>query len=836
MYEFLPEIKILEKRNQNVKFSENASKILEKRYLRKGDDGRPVEDPTSMFARISQAVADPDRRYGSFEDADLAFFNLISSKRFFPNSPTFTGAGTPLGQLAACFVLPMSDDMGKSNDGIFSTLRSAALIQQTGGGNGFSFSRLRPKGDLVRKSMGKASGPVGFLSIYDAAFSVVSQGGVRRGANMGVLRIDHPDIRDFIKCKAQEGSIKNFNISVALTDKFMEAVESDSYFELINPRNGEVWEKVKARELFDEITSYAYRNGEPGVLFIDTANRANPVPHLYDLEATNPCGEQWLGPYENCCLGSVNLGQHIKLTADGQRILDWNKLAESFTVATHFLDNVVSANKYVPEIPELERSAHSVRRIGLGFMGLGDALFALRIRYGSETGIEFAAQVAEFMRYYSLKESVELARERGSFPAIKGSIYDRDNFRFEKPVPLTGFVHDFGRPSLDWDSLIVDMKRFGVRNGAQTTIAPTGTISTVAGIEGYGCEPVFALAYIRNVYQAAMDEKNMNLTYTSPLFEEALHEIGLSEEEKKDVIDEVVKVGSCQHIKSLPDWVKDTFVVSSEITPEEHVFTQAAIQRFIDNSISKTCNFPETAKIEDVKKTYMLAWKFGCKGLTVYVTGSRQEVVLETHESHQKKKSPGTADEVVSGVSKDRPEKLNGATYKIRTPQGSAFITVNRNGGNNLFEVFINIGKVGSDIAALSAAMGRLISGWLRSSPNPKLTALEIIDQLSGIGGRISVGFGQSKVSSLPDAVAKVLSMDLGLGNGNGNGQNHDQADHNSQPADSHDKLDQALVGSASLDFLKRPKMGDLCPSCGNTTFVNEEGCRKCYSCSYSVC
>lgn len=824
MYSFLPQLKIVSERNRDFTFSDNAYRILEKRYLRKGNDGRPVEDPTAMFSRISRAVAEPDREFGTEAETEVAFFNLISSKRFFPNSPTFTGAGTPLGQLAACFVLPVGDEMGRTPDGIFSTLRAAALIQQTGGGNGFSFSRLRPKGDLVKKSMGKASGPVGFLSIYDSAFGVVAQGGVRRGANMGILRVDHPDIRDFIRCKSEEGAVRNFNISVALTDRFMEAVERDDYFELVNPRDSKVWEKVRAREIFDEVIEHAYRNGEPGGLFIDTANRANPVPHLYPLEATNPCGEQWLGPYENCCLGSVNLAEHVQRTEKGM-VVDWPKLAESFVVATHFLDNVVSANHYVPEVPELEKAAHLVRRIGLGFMGLGDLMYALRVRYGSAEGIELAAQIAEFMRYFSMKESVELAKARGPFPAIGGSLYDRHDFRFEIPRSIDEYTHDFGRPSLGWESLVAEIKKYGIRNGAQTTIAPTGTISTVAGVEGYGCEPVFALAYIRNVYQAAMDESNLSLTYVSPRFEEALEQCPLGSARRQEIIKEVVRQGSCQSIADLPDWVRQTFVVSADIAPSEHVRTQAAIQRFIDNSISKTCNFPETATLEDVKNAYFLAWKLGCKGITVYVTGTRKEVVLETHETKEKRSGKEVGVEAKPTIiTKDRPEKLSGSTYKIKTPQGNAFITVNRNGGDNLFEVFLNVGRAGSDTAALSEAIGRLISGWLRGSQNPKMTALEIIDQLSGIGGRLSVGFGQAKVSSLPDAVAKVLSRELDLEVGNGDNANGVPPVEN---------------GSASRLPSARPletKLGDLCPECGYSTLVREEACRKCYSCSYSEC
>ena len=803
----------LPKKNANIVLDDNSRTILEKRYLRRGEDGKPGETVEEMFDRIATCVAEPDIKYGTQESTQIKFYNLLSTKKFFPNSPTFTGAGTPLGQLAGCFVLPIEDDLGKHEDGIFSILRVAALIQQVGGGNGFAFSRLRPKGGLVHSSNGRATGPVGFLKVYDAAFGEIAQGGIRRGANMAVLRVDHPDIRDFISCKAKEGSIVNFNISVGITDKFMEAVEGDKMFELINPTNKEVSEVVRAREIFDLIVEHAYKNGEPGVLFLDAANRTNPVPHLYELEATNPCGEQWLGPFENCCLGSVNLSQH--LTPEGK--LDWEALRDSVALSTKFLDNVVSANKYVESVPQLRQAAESVRRIGFGFMGLADAMYACGVRYGSEEGCEFASQVTEFIRYHSMLTSIDLARERGPFTAIKGSIYDPDNLKWQVPKPLNPHTTDFGRPEINWDLVVEGIKTHGIRNGAQTTVAPTGTISTVAGCEGYGCEPVFALAYLRNVYQAAGNEKGLTLTYTSPFFEKALEKADLSKEEKERIISEVVKTGSCQKVDGLPEHIKDTFVVSSDVTPDEHVMMQASIQAFIDNSLSKTCNFPEDATREDVAKVYLKAWRLGCKGITVYVTGSRSEVVLETHET-KSKKDPVQEVKVAesgSGVVKTRPERLDGVTYKIKTPQGSAYINITKEQEDEPFEIFLTVGKAGTDVSGLSEALGRLISGWIRSSNNTKYTVKEIIEQLAGIGGSSSVGFGPNRVSSIPDAVAKVFAKEFGYTlKQNGTNEVHEVTKTGVNPF----------------------KHADMCPECGMTTLILEEGCAKCYTCGFSKC
>lgn len=842
-----------EEKITSVEFPENARAILERRYLLKDSSGILAESPEQMFDRVSQVAASPEEDFEERKRLEILFYNLIASKRFFPNSPTFTGAGTPLGQLAACFVLPLADDLGKDPDGIFSILRSAALIQQSGGGNGFPFSNLRPKGSLVKSSNGKSSGPLGFLRVFDAAFGEIAQGGVRRGANMAVMSVDHPDVRDFITCKSVEGVFTNFNISIALTDEFMKAVENDERYNLTDPHNGKVAESPRAREIFDLIISHAYKNGEPGVLFIDIANKYNPLPNLYRLQATNPCGEQWLGPYENCCLGSINLLPHMKENGN----MDWGALRETIKLATHFLDNVVSANKYIPAVPQVEQAAKRGRRVGLGIMGLADSMYLAGVKYGSKDGLDFAGQVMEFVRYYALEESVTLAKEKGPFPALSGSIYDKNNFKWQRPQPLYPLEKDFGRPSLNWDLMEEEIKTYGVRNAAQTTIAPTGTISTVAGVEGYGCEPVFALAYKRNVYQAAGEDEKMSLHYVSPLFERALKLAGIPQEKAQEIIEEVSKQGTCQNVKGIPQSIKDVFVVSSDISPEEHVKTQACLQAFVDNSISKTCNLPETATKEDIANIYMLGWKLGCKGLTVYVTGSRKEVVLEVPKdenqtsevdkanlttsakgkegeillktsdtlnelgSDKELKNPlvatQTGKEKANGQltqTRERAYKLKGATYKVDTPQGKAFVVINSDESGAPFEVFVNVGKAGSDVAALSEALGRLISGWLRLSKDPTKTIKEIIVQLIGIGGARSVGFGKNRVSSVPDAVAKVLADEYGI-TVRSNGANIVEEEKPEVSVFSH---------------------ADVCPDCGNTSLVLEEGCCKCYVCGFSMC
>jgi len=798
---------------QGVDLSENARTVLTKRYIRRDAAGHPAESVEDMFWRVAYHVAEAEREWGGdVQSVARVFYGLLASKRFFPNSPTFTGAGTPLGQLAACFVLPISDDMGRDASGIFQTLRDAALIQQTGGGNGFSFSRLRPKGALVKSSAGRATGPVGFLRVYDKAFGEVAQGGTRRGANMAVLRVDHPDIREFISCKVDENHITNFNISVGVTDAFMRAVRDDGTYDLIAPHSGEVAETVRAREVFDLIVQHAHHNGEPGMLFLDAANRSNPVPHLYELDATNPCGEQWLGPYENCCLGSINLAQHL---GPGGTV-DWEKLRLSVAESTRFLDDVVTANAYVPAVPQLREAAYRARRIGLGVMGLGDLMYHVGVRYGSDDGQEFAAQVIEFVRYHCMLASIELAVQRGAFPASAGSLYDSANLTWEPPRPLTPYRLAFGRPSIDWDRIVDGIRRSGIRNAAQTTIAPTGTIATVAGCEGYGCEPVFALAYYRHVDDSGSDLK---LSYMSPSFEQALIEGGVDDDARALIVEQVMDKGSCQEVAEVPPDVRRTYVVSQDIAAEEHVRMQAAMQAFVDNSLSKTCNFPEGASEDDVARAYMLAWESGCKGLTVYVTGSRQKVVLETKATADKRvtaRAPETAQlQMWMEGKQPRPQRLEGCTYQISTPVGKAFVTVNQSLEGQPFEVFITTAKAGSETAAVSEAIGRLISYVLRiASPVPPRERLaETVRQLAGIGGGRPLGFGPNRVLSLPDGLARALAEYLGQTPGT-----------------------PLVLPEPESQVLIPVRIGDLCPECGAAAVVNEEGCRKCYGCGYSEC
>ena len=1213
--------------------SGNAAVVLEERYLARDEEGRVVETPAGMFERIARFIASADFNYGKSHDEVSAtatrFYEMMASLDFMPNSPTLMNAGRPLGQLAACFVLPVGDSM----EDIFDAIKNMALIHKSGGGTGFSFSRLRPKNSLVRSSAGQATGPVGFLRVYDKAFGEVAQGGTRRGANMAVLRVDHPDVEEFIACKTDEGAISNFNISVGITDAFMCAVEADADWELVfpdvkDPRYSAfhgtleqakamglslvTHKTVRARDLFNKIVRQAHHNGEPGVLFLDAANRHNPVPHLYDLEATNPCvtgdtliytesglqradeladagtaqqvvtdarfgqpalmpaspvfktgvkdvfrlmthqgyelrltadhrvmtsrgwvcasdlrpgdrvhilnrkggfgsagtleegqilgwlvgdgtinvvravlsffgdekqtlaphfasavnsvvdqpirsraypigvvelperdearvmstrlrtwaashglseqakhlvpdsvlrgnqdmqrgflqalftadgqvndggekgcsvrlssshlellkdvqrlllnfgiacriyenrrpggyrampdghggqkeyfhlpqhdlaisrtnlerfgseigflseakqtrladylsrmvrgpyqesfmatvlavepdgreavydlnqpdthsfianglvvhncGEQFLGPYENCCLGSVNLAQHFG--TDGT--LDWEKLRHSVELATRFLDNVVDANAYVPAVPQLKESAHRARRIGLGIMGLGDLMYHAGVRYGSPEGQEFAAQVMEFVRYHSMLTSVELAKQRGAFPASSGSIYDPQDLKWTPPQSIVPYMHDWGRPALDWDGIVKGICTYGIRNAAQTTVAPTGTIATVAGCEGYGCEPVFALAYIRHVND---NGKDLQLAYTSPQFSQALIAAGLDEAARQRIVDKVMETGSCQGIAEAPAHIQDTFVVSSDITAEEHVRMQAAMQAFVDNSLSKTVNFPAGATEEDVATAYLLAWKLGAKGITVYVTGSREVVVLETKQTARQKQgaesvpatSPAPSTEQLKiwyDTKKPRPKQLHGYTYTIGTPLGKAFVTINENGGNQPFEVFINTAKAGSDTAAVSEAIGRLISYILRlASPiAPRERLREVFRQLSGIGGGRSLGFGPNRVRSLPDGIAHVLNEYLQLGE-----EDEDDLEliipEEGAPAPGEGgngfHADEPINLPRQLELAPQPaamRIGDLCPECGEAAVVNEEGCRKCYACGFSEC
>ncbi len=849
----------LPKALSRVELSENALQVFQRRYMRRGRDGQPIETVEQTYWRVAFHVGKAEEKWGGDPmTTAAAFYDLLGSQRFTPNSPTFTGAGTPIGQLAACFVLPISDDMGRASSGIFQTLRDAALIQQTGGGNGFAFSRLRPKDAHVKTSAGRATGPVGFLRVYDQAFGEIAQGGTRRGANMAVLRCDHPDVEDFITCKTDENSITNFNISVGITDAFMRAVRDDAdwdlrFHDVSDPASRgfdgtleqaeaaglpiRVYKTVKARDLFSKIVRQAHHNGEPGCLFLDASNRSNPVPHLYPLEATNPCGEQWLGPYENCCLGSINLAQHL---GPGGTV-DWEKLRQSTELSTRFLDDVVEENAYVPAVPQLKEAAYRARRIGLGIMALADLLYHVGIRYGSAEAQEFSAQVMEFVRFHSMRTSVALAKERGPFLAIQGSIYDPQKLTWKPPTPLLGYQHDYDRPALDWAEIVTGIQQHGIRNACQTTIAPTGTIATVSGCEGYGCEPVFALAYLRHVNDQG---KDLTLTYTSPMFEQALAASGLDAATREKIIAQVVAEGSCQNVSALPEKMRNTFVVSADITAEEHVRMQGALQAFVDNSLSKTVNFPETATEEDVATAYMLAWELGAKGITVYVTGSRDKVVLETHATAKSKStvaSPLSGDAESTGDSpsiwnesrKPRSGVLHGSTYKVETPLGTAFVTLNQNGDEQPFEAFITSAKAGSETAAVSEAIGRLVSYILRlASPiAPRQRLLEIRNQLSGLGGDRQLGLGPKRVRSLPDGVSQAIDQYL---------QDTEEraeaapktTNGKAKPRADEWGADAAAISATAAAGIK----GELCPECGHSTLVNEEGCKKCYTCSFSEC
>lgn len=595
-----------EKVNNVLNLSENAIKVLEKRYLKRDKDGNCTETPADMFHRVASSIANADLKYGKSQaQADeLAnkFYKAITDLYFMPNSPTLMNAGRELGQLSACFVLPVEDSL----EGIFETVKNTALIHKSGGGTGFSFSRLRPKNDVVRSTMGVSSGPVSFMEVFNAATEAVKQGGTRRGANMGILRVDHPDIIDFIHCKSDNSRLNNFNISVAITDKFMEALKNGGDYELIHPKTKAAVGKLNAKQVFDLIVDGAWRNGEPGIVFIDKMNADNPTPQVGDIESTNPCGEVPLLPYEACNLGSINLGRLLKETSAGLDV-DWEKLKEITKLSIHFLDNVITINNY--PLPIIADMVQNNRKIGLGVMGWADMLMKLGLSYNSEEGTDLAYKVMEFIDYHSKVESIALAKERGAFNNFKGSVYESGTFLTNKYAGKSaGMIKDE-----DWKNLDAQIKEFGIRNSTTTCIAPTGTISMIASASG-GVEPLFGLVFQRNV----MDGTEM--LEVNPVFEKYAKDNGFYSE---NLMKEIAKDGSLAHVNGVDDKVKHIFATAHDVTPVWHVKMQAAFQLHTDNAVSKTVNFEEHATREDIEKAYILAFENNLKGITVYRNNSR---------------------------------------------------------------------------------------------------------------------------------------------------------------------------------------------------------------------
>ena len=732
----------------DVTLNANSQVVLKKRYLRKGPDGAPIETPKEMFWRVAASIASMEGNYpaSTWKAKDLArtFYAMMTDYDFLPNSPTLMNAGTELGQLAACFVLPVGDSM----DEIFDAVKHAALIHKSGGGTGFSFTRLRPKDSRVGSTGGVASGPISFLKIFNTATEQVKQGGTRRGANMGILRVDHPDILEFIRAKEREGDLNNFNLSVALTERFMQAVEKDEEYALVAPHTKEVIETLRAREVFELLVRKAWESGDPGIIFIDRINRDNPNPDQGEIESTNPCGEQPLLPYEACNLGSINLARFVR-EKDGNLEVDWDRLREIVHLSVRFLDNVIDASEY-----PLERITQTVRRnrkIGLGVMGWADLLYQLGLPYDSRRAIALAEKLMDFLQKESKSASAELARERGPFPAYETSVYKDQNLG-------------------------------PYRNATTTTIAPTGTLSIIAGCSS-GVEPLFALCFVRQV----MDGER--LTEANGFFVQALHDAGCYSEK---LMSEVVEKGTVRGMEFLPDDLRRVFVTAMDIEPVWHLKMQAAFQKHTDNAVSKTVNLPNSATQEDIYKIYWMAYEEGCKGVTVYRDGCKSVQVLCTGDG---KKDDKKSEE---GRPMDRPDIVYGFTQKVRTGLGELYLTVNEVDGKP-FEVFATIGRSGRSITAKAEAIGRLVSLALRSGVHVG----EIVKQLKGIGGEHPVFQKKGMLLSIPDAVSWVL--------------------------------ENRYMQGATPRNLDKSLSKTECPEC-STELVFQEGCFVCPSCGFTKC
>ncbi|MCX8173847.1 MAG: vitamin B12-dependent ribonucleotide reductase [Thermoplasmata archaeon] len=738
-----------------MKLTSTAISVLEKRYLAKDENGKITETPDQMFRRVARAIAGAELNYGTpgerIKNLEEEFYRMMSELEFLPNSPTLMNAGRELGQLAACFVLPVEDSISS----IFETLKHAALIHKSGGGTGFSFSRLRPSQDVVKTTSGISSGPVSFMEVYNAATEAIKQGGTRRGANMGVLHVSHPDITHFIDAKLQEGKLSNFNISVAVTDEFMEAVKKDGEYALINPRNGAITSKVKAREIFRKIAENAWKSGEPGIIFIDEINRHNPTPEIGKIEATNPCGEQPLLPYESCNLGSINLAKMLKKTTKGWEI-DWEKLRICVINAVRFLDDVIDANRY--PLPEIERITKANRKIGLGVMGFADLLIYLKIPYDSEEALKTGSQIMNFITETARRASEELGRERGNFPNFEKSIW----------AGKTRFM----------------------RNAAVTTIAPTGTLSMIAGCSS-GIEPIFALAYTKTVLEGTEFHE------VSKAFEDVMREEGYWSE---DCLRHVSADGTARKL-NIPDNLKRIFVTALEIAPEWHVRMQAEFQKFVDNAVSKTINLPENASVEDVEKAFMLAYDLKCKGITVYRNRSREVQVLSVRKERKI-------------VPRPRPVATTGKTIRVETGCGYLYVTINED-EQGLCEVFATMGKSGGCAMSQIEGISRLISIGLRAG----LEIDSIIKQLKGIRcPSPRIGKDGAVVLSCADGIAHALE---------------EYIKHGKEPK----KLEFTLAKIAPRldDYSESGNVVGICPDCGNS-LIYAEGCVQCKNCGYSKC
>lgn len=734
--------------SSSVSLSENALRVLERRYLKKDEHGQPIEKPEDMFRRVAHAVASAELIYSTGADVEVReeeFYRLMTSLEFLPNSPTLMNAGRELGQLSACFVLPVEDSM----ESIFDAVKNTAIIHKSGGGTGFSFSRLRPENDRVGSTGGVASGPVSFIRAFDIATDVIKQGGTRRGANMGILRVDHPDIGSFIKSKEDFTSLTNFNISVAVTSEFMEAVKADTDFNLVNPHTKKVTAQRNAKKIFNQIVEMAWKTGDPGIVFIDRINQDNPTPMLGAIESTNPCGEQPLLPYESCNLGSINLSKVMRIQ-DGIAEIDYAKLTEIIRLAVRFLDNVIDINKF--PLSQIEKMTKKSRKIGLGVMGFADMLIQMGVPYDSEKALKIASDIMRFISDETKKYSQKLAEERGAFPAFKGSVYDKPG-------------------------------EHKIRNASCTTIAPTGTLSIIADCSS-GIEPLFALSYQRNI----MDGEQ--LIEINPYFQSVAKEVGFYSE---DLMSRLARGAIICDIDGIPDQIKRLFATAHAIRPEWHIRMQAAFQRFTDNAVSKTVNFPKEATLEDIAKVYLLAYEEGVKGITIYRDGSREGQVLTT--SMTKK-----ADAV--GLSPRKRSKMtSGITEKIGTGCGSLYVTVNSD-DDGICEVFSTLGKAGGCASAQLEAICRLISLDLRSG----IDVNSVVRQLRGIRCPSIAWEDGKSILSCADAISSVLERHTGY----------------------EDK-------SKVEDYGLVKNLAGQCPDCGNL-LVYQEGCFICPGCGYTKC